>query len=61
MYKKINANRLQALEVQLPECKGMQSEQIGFNPNHGVEDAVHGLVEGVKYNRNHNHNPATKR
>jgi hypothetical protein len=24
MYEKINANRLQALQAQLPECKGMQ-------------------------------------
>jgi hypothetical protein len=32
--------------------KGVQPEQLGFSPNHRVEDAVHGLVEGVKHNRN---------
>ena len=53
MYEKINANRPQALQRQIPECRGMQSEQMGFNPNHRVEDAVHGIVEGIKYNRNH--------
>jgi hypothetical protein len=26
--------------------------QPGFSPNHRVEDAEHGLVEGVKHNRN---------
>ena len=26
---------------------------MGFNPNHRVEDVVHGIVEGIKYNRNH--------
>jgi hypothetical protein len=45
MYEKINANRLQALQAQLPECKGMQSEQMGFNPNHRVENALHGIVK----------------
>jgi hypothetical protein len=58
MYEKTNANRLQALQAQLPECKEMQSEQMGFNPNHRVEDAVHGIVEGIKYNRNHGNKKA---
>jgi hypothetical protein len=29
----------------------VQPEQLGFSPNHRVEDAVHGLAEGVKHNR----------
>jgi hypothetical protein len=31
----------------------MQRDQMKFNPNRRAEDAVHGLVEAVKYNCNH--------
>jgi hypothetical protein len=30
----------------------VKPEQLGFSPNHRVEDAVHELVEGVKHTRN---------
>jgi hypothetical protein len=46
LYEKVCANRIQALQAQLPGRKGIQDEQMRFNPNHQVDDAVHGLIEG---------------
>jgi hypothetical protein len=52
LYEKVLDHRMQALQAVVAPGKGVQPEQLGFSPNHRVEDAVHGLVEGVKHNRN---------
>ena len=52
MYEKVLDHRMQALQAGVAPDKGVQPEQLGFSPNHRVEDSVHGLVEGVKHNRN---------
>jgi hypothetical protein len=52
LYEKVLDHRMQALQAVVAPINGVPPEQLGFNPNHRVEDAVHGLVEGVNHNRN---------
>jgi hypothetical protein len=52
MFEKVCANRAMAMQVHLPTGVGIHPEQLGFNPGHSVDDALFGLLEGIKYNRN---------
>jgi hypothetical protein len=50
MHEEVLGHQVQPLHASAAPDTGVQPEQLGFNPNHRVEDAIHGLVEGAKHN-----------
>jgi hypothetical protein len=39
---------MQTLQAVVAPGKGVQPEQLGFSPNHRVEDSVHGAARSSK-------------
>jgi hypothetical protein len=39
LYEKVLDHRMQALQAVVAPGQGVQPEQLGFSPNHRVEDA----------------------